>query len=547
MRSHWISQRKKKKANKYYEKFAYSDKKNATTYQLFHRSQNDPLIHDSSAGDHVLHQVSGPRQTETTGESSSESSKHGARNLSDLEKEFGAESLRTNEGEAANYGVFFDDTEYDYMQHLRDLGTGAGEAHFVEADDGSKGKGKASKGMRLEDALKQVDLNDGSAAGSVYDYEYPASTASSYVRKPTYQDQQDIPDAIAGFQPDMDPRLREVLEALDDDAYVDDEDDENLFGKLTDRPEEMEPGEWEDSLFDNGGDDFDDDGWDSDVTEKAPVQEDTDITKPQAHNDNSNDDTQSEVKNVDGPQETTAETAKAPGELPAENEPIPDLEPEHQGWMHEFAKFKKDTKDNKKAQTQAGVERGTGAPSVVTRQTGVPSTIFTAGGTPIRHKKRKGALTNPSSYSMSSSALARTEGHRVLDDRFERLEALYALDEEDEEEDFDDDGGVSMVSGVTGTSSQAPSLVSAGGTRAKAAAAESDGGVSQVQSGGFNQIMDDFLDQWDDNTSAQAKRKGAKAKRGKNGNEVVGMRMLDEIRTGLGPAKPSARRFPGKV
>ena len=53
---------------------------------------------------------------------------------------------------------------------------------------------------------------------------------SEFVRKTTYQDQQNIPDALAGFQPDMDPRLREVLEALEDDAYVDD--DEDIFDNL---------------------------------------------------------------------------------------------------------------------------------------------------------------------------------------------------------------------------------------------------------------------------------------------------------------------------
>jgi protein LTV1 len=54
--------------------------------------------------------------------------------------------------------------------------------------------------------------------------------------------------------------------------------------------------------------------------------------------------------------------------------------------------------------------------------------------------------------------------------------------------------------------------------------------------------MDDFLAGWDDKTSAQAKRKGAKAKRGKNGNEAIGIKMLEEIRQGLGPA-----RVPGNV
>ena len=498
------------------------DKKNATTYQLFHRSQNDPLIHDASADDRVLYQVSGPT-VEPESESSSSRKHANARNLSDLEREFGSEAIRTNEGEAANYGIFYDDTEYDYMQHLRELGMGE-SSHFVEAPDASSGKGK-NKGMKLEDALRQVDLSDDTVSGERG--RRGGSTTTSYVRKPTYQDQQDIPDAIAGFQPDMDPRLREVLEALDDDAYVDDEDEGNVFGKLTVHAEEMQPGEWEDSLYDYD----DDNGWESDVTEKAPnakKSEDEHTEKDAA---------------ISAPRETPA-TDMEKGNLPDENERIPDLEPERQEWMHEFAKFKKDSKADK-----ANIRATSGGKTPSVAQQTVASTVFTAGGTSIRHKKRKGAQTNPSAYSMSSSALARTEGHRLLDDRFDRLEALYALDEEGEEDDEDFDGNMSIASGMTGLSSRAPSLVSADGSKAGGLRAESDGGVSLLNAngGGFSQIMDDFLDQWDDNTSAQAKRKGAKAKRGKNGNEAIGMRMLDEIRSGLGPGKPSTRRYPGKV
>ncbi|PWY70244.1 low-temperature viability protein ltv1 [Aspergillus heteromorphus CBS 117.55] len=468
------------------------DKKNATTYQLFHRSQNDPLIHDPSADDRVL-----------------------APHLADLQQAFGGNTVRKNEGEAANYGIYYDDSKYDYMQHMRDLGQGAGDTHFIEAK--TKGKEKAGKGMRLEDALRQVSLDEdrqsqvGGGPESVYSYDM-RSTASSYVRNPTYQDQQNVPDAIAGFQPDMDPRLREVLEALEDEEYVDGEDEDDLFGQLTTRAEEMDQGDWEDTLFDNVEEE-DDDGWESDATEKAPVQMDTTDAKKSVA-----------FKDLD----------VEPGEMPEHDEPAPDLHPEDQGWMREFAKFKKDGKSPAAAPAAP--------PSVVPseQQSTLASTVFTVGGTPIRRKKRKGALTNPSAYSMTSSALARTEGHRLLDDRFDRVEALYALDEEDE---FDD--SMSMVSGMTGmtgmsgvsafstASSQAPSLVNANGDEVR-------------PSHNFNNIMDDFLAGWDGKTGAQAKRKGAQAKRGKNGNEAIGIKMLDEVRQGLGPARISGK-VPGRA
>ena len=177
----------------------------------------------------------------------------------DLEGEFGSK-VRVNEGEAANFGVFYDDSEYDYMQHLRDLGTGGGNAYFVEAKDQKKGKKK----MDLADAIRAASLDDrqsdagismsSSVSRSASDVFGDDMAPSEFVRKTTYQDQQNIPDAIAGFQPDMDPRLREVLEALDDEAYVDDDDD--LFGELAGDgfeidQREFEAGDWDDQ--DTGG------------------------------------------------------------------------------------------------------------------------------------------------------------------------------------------------------------------------------------------------------------------------------------------------------
>jgi protein LTV1 len=475
------------------------------------------LIHDTNADDRFLYQVGGPAPAPAPASSSaSSSSKKALPNLSDLTSEYGG-SARKNEGEAANYGVYYDDSSYDYMQHLRELGTGSGDAYFVEAK-GEKAKGRAGRGMKLEDALRQVSLVDkdtyaqsASGAPSLYGSQYGdmRSTASSFIRKPTYQDQQNIPDAIAGFKPDMDPRLREALEALEDEAYVDEDGDDDIFGALTANAEEMDEGDWEDSLFDH---DEEDEGWESDATEKAPVQpSSTEIQHP------------ADEEPSKGPVQPPLE----PGEMPAPDEPAPDMQATDQGWMSEFAKFKKDAK--------AGKAPAPAAPTIAASQT-MASTVFTAGGTPIRRKKRKGAMTNPSAYSMTSSALARTEGHRLLDDRFDKVEQLYALDEEDE---FDD--SMSMVSGMTGAtgmtgmsmaSSQAPSLI--------------DGNGEAVHSrSNFNNVMDDFLSSWDPNTSSQAKRNGAKNKRGKNGNEAIGIRMLDEVRSGLGPARIRSEK--GKV
>ncbi|KAM5456311.1 Protein ltv1 [Microsporum audouinii] len=474
------------------------DKKSATKYQLFHRSQNDPLIHDPEAEDRILHVVGGPNPASSA---KSSSLKRETGTLRDLDKEFKS-ATRKNEGEAANYGIFYDDSKYDYMQHLRGLDEGVGGSHFIEA----KTKGKGKKGMKLEDALKEISLDGDSADDFTYGdaNDDILSTASSYVRKATYQDQQDVPDAIAGFQPDMDPRLREALEALEDDAYVDEECDEDIFDNLVagGHDAEVDPDEWRDTYIEE------DEGWESDATEKAPVQHDksTDSQVPVAP-------------------DSASDTNKS--SQPPNNEQIPDME-EHEGdWLKEFAKYKKDIKGNK------GAANGDDNASEL-RTTA--STLFTLGGTPVRKKKRKGAQTNPSAYSMTSSSLARTEGHRLLDDRFERMEALYALDEGEEYEGSSMADDMSVASGLSRFSrfsklSQAPSLVA------------NDRDVPLRSD--FNDVMDGFLDKWDDRR-VHAKRKGAQGRRGKNGNEVIGMKMLDEVRQGLGPPRLSTNAF-GKV
>ncbi|KAL1954669.1 hypothetical protein VTO42DRAFT_821 [Malbranchea cinnamomea] len=465
------------------------DKNTATKYQLFHRSQDDPLINDPDADDRVLHRVSGPAIPPSSATSKGKS-------LKELEKEFGSQ-VRKNEGEAANYGIFFDDSKYDYMQHLRELGGGGGDSHFIEAKP-TKGKGKP---MSLEDALREKlpgNLEDRSVAGSVYGDD-ALSTVSSYVRPRTYQDQQDIPDDIAGFKPDMDPRLREALEALEDDAYVDEDAEDDFFESLVEGgPDaEMDPSEWRDTYIDDK-----DDGWQSDATEKAPVQYSTTSDKA------------SEL------QQGLPETQKnGPTELPAPDEQIPDATEADGDWLKNFAKYKKGMKAQK-----APNDTGDNASDLRT----TPSTMFTVGGTPVRRKKRKGALTNPSSYSMTSSSLARTEGQRLLDARFEKIEALYTLDEEGDEYDGSMPDDMSLASGVSKFSkfSQAPSLVSQGD--------------NETLPSNFDEVMDSFLGNWQDR-GGTGKRKGAKGKRGKNGNEAMGIRMLDEIRQELGPARIKGR------
>ena len=410
--------------------------------------------------------------------------------------------MRENEGEAANYGIYYDDTSYDYMQHLRDVGEESDEAHFLDSAPvrvQEKGKGK-SKMVKLEDALRDASLEDHDVAVSVKSrsvLDDGLSSFSSTTRPRTYQDMQDVPDEIAGFQPDMDPRLREVLEALDDDAYVDEQDDEDVFGVLTQGGQgvEIDLDEFEATVADDN-----DDGWESDVTEKAADQPSQ--TNPQAA------ELSAAPRDSRDMSSTEAEAASA----------------EDGDWLRDFAKSKRDKT------AQPGAKREDSSHAAPPSDVQAPaSTLYTLGGTPLRQKRRKGALTNPSAYSMTSSSLARTDGLRLLDDRFDKIEAMYALDEAgDFDDDVDDDGGISLASGVS-----KQSKMSTLSTKSFA-----DGPVRSD----LDSMMDGFLDGWDKGHPGGNKGRGAKGKRGKNGNEVLGMKMLDEVREGLGPARLRPQR-----
>lgn len=404
---------------------------------------------------------------------------HKVKNINKLESELFSEldgdllpGVRDNEGEAAEYGIYYDDTEYDYMQHMRDLNGGDinGEGYFVEAP--TRKQGKAKEKVKLEDALRDASLEDvtlgkGKAQALLDEDILPSKS----LKKSTYQDQQDVPDALSGFQPDMDPRLREVLEALDDEAYVDDEED--LFGELAQDGQEVSLEEFEELGFAE-----EDDGWESDDTAKPP----------------------NEYKNpciIPAPGSTDRTMGGSPDHGDGE-------------WMKEFSKFKKAEKSQKTKQPQG---------SNPDLQSSIMTGTSMTGG---RRKKRKGAMTSSTGYSMTSSSLARTEGLTLLDARFDKIEEEYA----DDGDDGMDDGAsmmsgtsamsrmsnmskVSGISGISGTSSQAPPL-------------RSD----------FDSIMDDFLGGY----SMSGK------KRVKKGGYQSGLEQLDEVRKGLGPARVKTQK-----
>ena len=492
-------------------------KKTATTFALVHRAQNDPLIHDENAPSMVFaeKQSSQPhRPTEDdyaysdtasiiSGDSAYRSKK--TKQRGDLEDEFGR-GVRENEGEAAEQGVFFDDSEYDYMQHLRDLGGGEGGVTWVEASAPQEQHGKGKGKLKLEDALRTMDLaSDAMSADAQSVGTHHSSTAarsllpeevlpSEFVRRRDYQDQQDVPDALAGLQPDMDPRLREVLEALEDEAFVDDE--EMLFAELVrDGPVEVERGEWEllgeQQMFEDGDED-EDGGWESDDTVRA-----ISLPTPTTH--------------------TTEHDLAQPPEDPLSQPPPSD--PTDGAWIDEFKKFKSATKA---ATTKTAI------PPIPASTLDSSALSSLASG---KRKKRKGAKTSTTNYSMTSSALARTDQQTLLDSRFDKIEENYAVEEELAEDEgsahFNDDA-LSAASGASRTSRY--STASSGLSGISSYSRASDTSAPQLQRADFDSIMDGFLGGYS--------KAGRRVKRGA---PQTGMQQLEEVRRGLGPARLKAK------
>ena len=197
----------------------------AQHFQVVHRSQRDPLIHDPEASKHVLKPVVRGNLVKVCSADNriwdpADAVCAQGKSRAELEQLLAPSDLahdkqRANIGEAAAYGIYFDDTEYDYMQHLKPVGVQEDgvDSIWLEAPSKSKGKGKA------QDLIELLDLPEGTLASKV---ELPRN----------YESQQEVPSSIAGFQPDMDPHLRQVLEALEDDAFVDEGLEDDFFGAL---------------------------------------------------------------------------------------------------------------------------------------------------------------------------------------------------------------------------------------------------------------------------------------------------------------------------
>lgn len=370
------------------------DKKAGKTFSIVHRAHDDALYYDNDASEHVLVPAPGQSKKQSTIDSTVSKKIY---STSDLEKALSPEDIkkiRENEGLAAQFGIYFDDSKYDYMQHLKPIGQ-TGEGVFIERKNDEKEKKKSN----IEDLLKD---------------QFP----SEQKVKVTHDTFQNIPLELKGFNPDMDPRLREVMEALEDEAYITNEgneqsgeaDEDDIFSSL------LESGQVEDedefyygSDADQFYDDEDYDEWDLDnYQEEYDAQYGSDAFEEQ---------------------ELPYNEGEAPTELLASEAGAAVL---NNNWEKDFKKFKNENKNkaNDWDSDDEFEEEEDQVPDLPTFNDAGKSNKRLS---KTKLRKKKGAMTDTSSFSMSSSALFRTDGLTLLDDRYEQLAKNFENEDDDKE------------------------------------------------------------------------------------------------------------------
>ncbi|KAM0789085.1 hypothetical protein ACM66B_003145 [Microbotryomycetes sp. NB124-2] len=338
------------------------------TFKLVHRSQRDPLIHDPDASDRVLAEVVSSQQQRKQPKDAAGASQRLAQ-FAENEAEF---------GDAAAYGIYFDDTEYDYMQHLRTVGS-ATDAYLVEAQP-QQHQRKPKSGADKDGSVQlrhDAQMSERVDKGKAKKFEMPEDVLpshpfdeSSYVEITTGQ------SAATGLRPDLDPRIREVLEALDDEAYAVEAQDE-------------------------GSDDEDD--FFRDVVRGGEVDADDWLDED------------------DGDEHNLA-TANATY-LDDANEPI----------EARIARFKAAGGHGQRFGSDDEFESEQGDTLADLRQ---------ASRRPNDRSRAAGQSAAGSQFSMSSSAMFRNEGLRTLDDRFDQIEKMYDEESDDswgDEEGYGDE------------------------------------------------------------------------------------------------------------
>lgn len=375
-------------------------KQNSQRYVVVHRPHDDPHYYDADASEHVFVPIKNPN----------------AKKEVDIVPELTTDSLPSEgsgrvAGQAAEYGIGFDDTKYDYMQHLRPMGENPDSVFLPAKKPVERGSKK-----NIEDLFVEPEYRDPENAPVTRVFQ-------GGMAKPEYlAHQQDVTDEITGFRPDMNPALREVLEALEDEAYVVNDDivvekkdlkksseqvnDDDIFAELlaggeVDNVDDFEDqlDEWDEADFNNYEDEhYQDEMAQFDKIENLQDLQDidyqADVLRFQKEKKLDLDEFDSDNE-FDSSVGNTSLMALSEGDEEEEEEDVLGDLPTIQS---------KKVKGSKKR----------------------------------RDRKKKGAMSDISGFSMSSSAIARTETMTVLDDQYDNIINGYENYEEEQVEDEDE-------------------------------------------------------------------------------------------------------------
>ncbi|KAL6598411.1 hypothetical protein LY90DRAFT_671392 [Neocallimastix californiae] len=265
----------------------FIDKKTARHYEVVHRSQRDPLLADENASKFVLKQVAPSlnllkkgkyelrpeddevgyveefSENEVNYDYESIDGDLSETDIFNVDSEEEKEPLKDAKGNliereagvAALYGIDFDDTKYDYMQHLKVIGEDP-TAVFIPSKEEAKKEAKKG-GIQFLD--ESIDLNEKSNQKKKVTFQLPEEALpSKYEEEVGLMNREDSDILTAN------PYVREVLYSLDDPNAIDENMEDDFVLQLN-----AEPGSDEEEFdmeaamygYEDEDEDDDDDEW----------------------------------------------------------------------------------------------------------------------------------------------------------------------------------------------------------------------------------------------------------------------------------------------
>ncbi|KAJ1915596.1 Protein ltv1 [Mycoemilia scoparia] len=364
----------------------FIDPKTARHFSLVHRSVEDPLAFENERGSANVLKEYKRRNTK----------KKSRNHRGDVEND--------DIGQAALYGVYLNDAEYDYTKHLKSIGDTPGGV-FIEAasgdkdneDGGSRIKNKKGGDLQFKDTESTTTTT--TTANT------PDNGNDGDKKKPKKSVTFDLPDSVfassykmdvnkeavpTGLQPFMDPDVREVLEALEDVHITKD-----IKTAAVSNGEDADGEEFK--IDDGDGSELDDDflaqlnGSDEDFQDESG--DDDEENWGLSYNEDGEVDTEDLFAHI--------QKLKAKGKL------------------HSRYEGDEGSEDDFSDERDYGDYRG-GARSAKSG----------------RSRFGGGARSN---FSMSSAAMFRNEKLELLDDQFDKIEQEYTRDSDDSDDDSDED------------------------------------------------------------------------------------------------------------